>query len=71
LGGSGTDSTGNPTGLSFGIATVLVQVAFNPSNKAIPTYTQVNGDPNSCLFNTTGLPGVMVRNYCAQVGRND
>jgi type II secretory pathway pseudopilin PulG len=69
--GGGSDSTGNPVGLSFGVATVLVQVAFNPSNKALDTYPDSANDRTSNLLDLKKRPGVTVKNYCAQVARND
>ncbi|MDR3402986.1 MAG: Verru_Chthon cassette protein B [Chthoniobacter sp.] len=58
----GTDSS---LGTSNGsLATVLVQVAFNPSGRIIP----ITADKK---FDLTNLKTMPVRNYCAQVGRND
>ncbi|MEI9895870.1 MAG: Verru_Chthon cassette protein B [Chthoniobacter sp.] len=51
------------------LATILVQVAFNPSGK--PLKTSASGGPNSFLIDTTSFPGGTVRNYSAQIGRND
>jgi len=45
------------------LATVTIQVAFNPGHIALPTNTY-------CLFDTTKFSGVPIRNYSAQVGRN-
>lgn len=50
--------------LTPNVATVTVQVAYNPGHQNIPVNT------STCLFNTSGLPGVTVRSYSAQVGRN-
>jgi len=64
----GSSPTGNAdlgsTGVNVSLATVLVQVAFNPSGK------QLAIDSN-LMFNTTVEKGLSVRNYSAQIGRND
>jgi hypothetical protein len=48
---------------SYDVATVLVQIAFNPGNRPIPV--DATG-----AFNVVGMPGLQVRNYSAQIGRN-
>lgn len=55
---------------SSSMTTVTVQVAFNPSTRVIPLYAASGTDPNRNLFNTTGLNGMPVKTYNAQVGRN-
>jgi len=62
-------STNLPGGVNLGgsspsLATILVQVAFNPSGKTIP----ITSDKKFDLSNLKTMP---VRNYTAQVGRND
>ena len=51
-----------------GIATVVVQVAFNPSGQPLPT--PATGDATSLLINPTSLPRGSVKTYCAMIGRN-
>lgn len=65
LSGAGADSTGSPAGLSTSVATVVVQVAFNPSGQTLPM--------TNTLFDVSGAKyrGVTVKTYCAQIGRND
>jgi len=55
----------NTENLTPNVATITIQVAFNPGHQSIPVNV-----PGNCLFNTTGISGVTVRNYSAQVGRN-
>jgi uncharacterized protein (TIGR02598 family) len=58
-------STTLPGGLeNAGVCSVLVQVVFNPSGRTLPL-------TSSYLIDTTKLPGVAIKNYSAQVGRND
>jgi type II secretory pathway pseudopilin PulG len=59
------------------LATVLVQVAYNPGNLPLPVYAANVVPPSIPMgFDVSGstsgkpLPGVSVRNYTAQVGRN-
>lgn len=52
------------SGAGVGLATVLVQVAFNPSGKTLAI-------DSNLMFNTTVEKGLPVRNYSAQIGRND
>jgi len=51
-------------GAGVSLATVLVQVAFNPSGKTLAIDSNLK-------FNTAVEKGLSVRNYSAQIGRND
>ncbi len=53
----------SPTTGSFDVATVLVQIAFNPGHRNIPLDT-------TGAFYVVGMNGIQVRNYSAQIGRN-
>lgn len=55
---------------SFDLATVVVQVAFNPSHQGIPVIGTPANSPQMYLFDVSSRPGVTVRNYVAQIGRN-
>ena len=73
LSSAGKDSTGSPAGLSSSAATVVVQVAFNPSNRPLKLYANNPGDPKSFLIDMVNskLPAGTVRTYSAKIGRND
>lgn len=73
LSSAGSDSTGSPAGLSSGGATVVVQVAFNPSGRTLKLYPNTPGNPLSDLIDmaSSKLPAGTVKTYCAQIGRND
>ena len=67
-------------GVLYTIATVTVQVAYNPGNLLLPiqasTYTagDSQNNPHRNLFNRTviasTMPGVLLKTYSAQVGQN-
>jgi uncharacterized protein (TIGR02598 family) len=52
------------SGAGVSLATILVQVAFNPSGKTLAI-------DSNLMFNTAVEKGLSVRNYSAQIGRND
>lgn len=53
------------------LATVTVEVAFNPSNRALAIEAGGNADENRPRRNLIAAsPGLMVKTYGAQVGRN-
>jgi uncharacterized protein (TIGR02598 family) len=56
--------------VNTGLATITVQVAFNPSGKTIPI-NALSADSSSLLFTSTSLPPGTIKTYCAQIGRND
>lgn len=65
LPGTATNNTDLGTsGAGVSLATILVQVAFNPSGRDL----KVNSD---LMFDLTLNKGLPVRNYNAQIGRND
>lgn len=53
------------SGAGVSLATILVQVAFNPSGKTLAI------DNGTMLFDVTQNKNLPVRNYSAQIGRND
>jgi type II secretory pathway pseudopilin PulG len=57
---------------SLGTATVTVEVAFNPGNLELKFHsgTSKRTDPQCNLIDTSKTPGVIVKTYSAQVGRN-
>jgi len=63
--GATDPTTGAAGGLSYGVATIVVQVAFNPSGQTIPL--------TNYLFDVSApqYRGVTIKTYSAQVGRND
>jgi len=60
----GTDTNLGSSNTS--LATILVQVAFNPSGRTLKFTSDLKIDLSDPKFKT--MP---VRNYCAQIGRND
>lgn len=60
---SAPQDLGSATGVN--LVTILVQVAFNPSGKTLPI------DNTTLMFDLTKQKGLPVRNYSAQIGRND
>jgi uncharacterized protein (TIGR02598 family) len=53
------------------LATVTVEVVFNPSNRTLAIEAGANADENTPRRNLVSLtPGLMVKTYGAQVGRN-
>jgi len=52
------------SGAGVSLATILVQVAFNPSGKSLKV-------DSNLMFDLTQNKGLPVRNFNAQIGRND
>jgi len=73
LPGSPADNSDLGTaGAGYSLATILVQVAFNPSGQRLKLNSQL-GSPNYLMIDTSDakMKVLPIRNYNAQIGRND
>jgi type II secretory pathway pseudopilin PulG len=59
--------------ISNDLATITVQVVYNPGLQPLTVKPYVQGDPTSCLVTAIGqnqYPAPLIRTYVAQIGRN-